>query len=130
MSIYVLKGSIVNVGQIVQQDIFIDNGRIRQAGPGLHGKNAGNVIDAEGKPIAPGMIDDPAHFREPGLTHKGGLTSESWAIAGGIASVLICRMSNHPLLLRTKLKEKFRDTAGITRFSWAPPMTIWTRCDS
>lgn len=113
MSILILNGSIVNEGQITQQDIFIENGRISQVGPGLHAKNAANVIDAEGKLVIPGMIDDQVHFREPGLTHKGGLASESRAaIAGGITSFFDMPNVKPSTITLQRLEEKFQYAAG------------------
>ena len=56
------------------------------------------VIDASGKYLLPGLIDDQVHFREPGLTHKGGILSESAAaIAGGVTSFMTCQMLIHRL---------------------------------
>ena len=72
---------------MVEQDILIEAGRIKEIGNDLQSKNAQEIIDATGKYVMPGMIDDQVHFREPGLSHKGGLASESRAaLAGGITS--------------------------------------------
>ena len=61
------------------------------------------IIDAEGSYLIPGAIDDQVHFREPGLTHKGDIASESRAaVAGGITSLL-----NNPTPFRMPLHKKF-----------------------
>ena len=113
MSILILNGSIVNEGEITQQDVFVENGRISQIGSDLQSKNASQVIDASGKMIMPGMIDDQVHFREPGLSHKGGLTSESRAaLAGGITSFFDMPNVKPPTITLERLEEKFQFAKG------------------
>ena len=87
---YLLKnGTIINEGRIFTSDILIKEDRIEKIG-GFIENNCGAVeIDASGKLIIPGCIDDQVHFREPGLTHKGTIFSESRAaVAGGITSFM------------------------------------------
>lgn len=88
---YLIKSArIVNEGEIMEGDVLIENGRIAKIDTSIGPKN-GNVkiIDAEGKFLLPGIIDDQVHFREPGLTHKGDIHSESRAaVAGGITSYM------------------------------------------
>ena len=88
---YLIKNArIVNEGEIFESDLLIEQGRIAKIDPTIGPKN-GNVIiiDAEGKYLLPGIIDDQVHFREPGLTHKGDIYSESRAaVAGGITSYI------------------------------------------
>jgi dihydroorotase len=80
---------MVNEGQITEADIKIEGQYIRQIGSDLSANKNDTVIDANGKYLLPGMIDDQVHFREPGLTHKGSIASESRsAIAGGITSFM------------------------------------------
>ena len=113
MSILILNGSVVNEGVISQQDILIENGRISQIGKDLQSKNAKQTIDASGKMIMPGMIDDQVHFREPGLSHKGGLTSESRAaVAGGITSFFDMPNVKPPTITLERLEEKFKFAEG------------------
>ncbi|MHC5201905.1 dihydroorotase [Myroides sp. LJL119] len=90
MSNYLIKnGKIVNEGEIYQGDILIQDGKISQIGKDLPQQKGIELIDAQGCYIIPGMIDDQVHFREPGLTHKGDIASESRAaIAGGITSFI------------------------------------------
>ena len=80
---------LVNEACISECDILIENQRIDQLGTDLQNYEAKRVVDAKGKFVIPGMIDDQVHFREPGLTHKGEIATESLAaIAGGITSFM------------------------------------------
>jgi dihydroorotase len=91
MSKILIKNSrLVNEGQIQEADVFIENGRIVKIDRHLSQRdNTTTVIDAEGKFLIPGVIDDQVHFREPGLTHKATIRSESRAaVAGGITSYI------------------------------------------
>ena len=82
------NGTIVNEGRLVAADLLIENGRIQQIGV-VPEDAAATVIDATGKYLLPGVIDGQVHFREPGLTHKGDLYSESKAaVAGGVTSFI------------------------------------------
>ncbi|MEJ2755947.1 MAG: dihydroorotase, partial [Gammaproteobacteria bacterium] len=89
MKILLLNGLVVNEDQERVQDILIENERIARIDSDLSGLKADEVIEAEGCWVLPGMIDDQVHFREPGLTHKGTIASESRAaVAGGITSFM------------------------------------------
>ncbi len=80
--------SIVNEGQITVTDLLIDNGIIQKIGQQDHDLNS-KIIDGTDKYLFPGIIDGQVHFREPGLTHKGDLQSESRAaVAGGTTSFI------------------------------------------
>ena len=89
-SLYIKGGKIVNDGEIIKADIIISDDRIEKiilADDGKAIPENVKVIDATGKFIFPGIIDDQVHFRQPGLTHKGDIYSESKAaIAGGITT--------------------------------------------
>ncbi|CAI8415488.1 MAG: Dihydroorotase [Cryomorphaceae bacterium] len=88
---YLIKNArIVNEGTVFEGDVLIENGRIAKIDNSIGPKNGNvNIIDAEGKFLLPGIIDDQVHFREPGLTHKGDIYSESRAaVAGGITSYM------------------------------------------
>lgn len=79
---------IVNEGKIVEGDILIENDLISKIDSQIS-EEADQIIDASGKYLLPGVIDDQVHFREPGLTHKGDIESESRAaIAGGTTSFI------------------------------------------
>ena len=79
---------IVNEGQTIVTDLLIENGIIQKIGPHTADLNA-KQIDGTGKYLFPGIIDGQVHFREPGLTHKGDLFTESRAaVAGGVTSFI------------------------------------------
>ena len=86
---YILKnGVLVNEGRKTEADILIKNGKIEKIGPSITELGA-KIIDVKGSFILPGCIDDQVHFREPGLTHKASIYSESRAaVAGGITSYM------------------------------------------
>ena len=88
-SILIVNAKIVNEGKIIEGDLFIRNGRIEKIASDLSRQKTDNVIDATGNYLIPGLIDDQVHFREPGLTHKGDIYTESRAaVAGGITSFM------------------------------------------
>ena len=79
---------IVNEGNIIEGDILIENDVISRIDSAIS-VEADRIIDGAGKYLLPGVIDDQVHFREPGLTHKGDIESESRAaIAGGTTSFI------------------------------------------
>ncbi|MBU0654426.1 MAG: dihydroorotase [Gammaproteobacteria bacterium] len=87
-SLLIVNANLVNEGQITNSDVLIRNGRIEAIGNNLSGSGA-VVLDAAGRYLLPGMIDDQVHFREPGMTHKADMASESRAaVAGGITSFM------------------------------------------
>ncbi|GAB2571592.1 dihydroorotase [Spirosoma areae] len=80
---------LVNEGYIVETDVLLENGFIAQIQPGLSDTAINQIIDANGQYLLPGVIDDQVHFREPGLTHKATIQSESRAaVAGGVTSFM------------------------------------------
>ena len=82
------NGTLVNEGKQEAADILIKENHIDRIDTDISAPNA-NVIDLEGNYVLPGIIDDQVHFREPGLTHKGTIATESRAaIAGGITSFM------------------------------------------
>ncbi|WP_116964153.1 dihydroorotase [Fastidiosibacter lacustris] len=87
---YLIKNpTIVNEGKIFVADVLIEDGRITQIKVGIESHQNVKIIDAEGLYLLPGMIDDQVHFREPGLTYKADIESESKAaVAGGITSYM------------------------------------------
>ena len=90
MSCYLIKNpTIVNEGKIFVADVLIQSGKIAQIATALTANPQTEIIDGEGLYLLPGMIDDQVHFREPGLTHKGDIESESKAaVIGGITSYM------------------------------------------
>jgi dihydroorotase len=83
-----VNAKIVNEGTSFASDVLIHQGRIEKIGPQISSSNA-DIIDLNGNYLIPGMIDDQVHFRDPGLTYKGDISSESKAaIAGGVTSIM------------------------------------------
>jgi dihydroorotase len=113
MSKILLKNArIINEGAVVEGDILIEDERINKIGPSLTSENA-KVLDIRGKYVMPGMIDDQVHFREPGLTHKGNIASESRAaLAGGITSFMEQPNTVPQTTTIEKLEEKFAIAAN------------------
>lgn len=88
-SILITNANIVNEGQITRGDLLVVDGLIYITGGNLSGHPADIHIEANGKYLLPGLIDDQVHFREPGLTHKADIETESKAaVAGGITSYM------------------------------------------
>ena len=88
--ILIKNAKIVNEGEIFEGDVLVEGEYIVEIGQNISLKSSSTkVIDAEGNYLLPGVIDDQVHFREPGLTHKGDIASESKAaVAGGITSFI------------------------------------------
>ncbi len=102
--------SIVNEGQINTHDLLIANGRIRETG-NINDPDA-TVIDGTGKHLFPGIIDGQVHFRDPGLTHKANLYTESKAaVAGGVTSFIDMPNTVPNVLSIETLKEKYEIAA-------------------
>lgn len=88
-TILIRNAQLVNEGRVYFADVFIKNGFIEKIDENGIAMAADRVIDATGLHLIPGAIDDQVHFREPGLTHKGDLYTESRAaVAGGVTSYM------------------------------------------
>ena len=99
---------LVNEGQTRDADVLVDGERIAAVGSSIAAPDGAEVIDLAGKYLLPGMIDDQVHFREPGMTHKGDLASESAAAAaGGITSFMDMPNVNPQTTTRAALKDKY-----------------------
>lgn len=109
---------IVNDGAIRQGDVLVEGDRIAEVGNSISVKFADTkVIDADGQYLFPGMIDDQVHFREPGLTHKATIETESKAaVAGGITSFIEMPNTIPQATTIDLLEEKF---ARAAETSWA-----------
>ncbi len=104
---------LVNEGQVVDADVLVEGDRIARVGSGLPLPAGAELIDAAGKYLLPGMIDDQVHFREPGMTHKGDLASESAAaVAGGITSFMDMPNVNPQTTTRAALTDKYAVAEG------------------
>jgi dihydroorotase len=88
--ILIKNARIVNEGAIFEGDLFIEDKFIKEISESISAKSPDvKIFDAEGSFLIPGAIDDQVHFREPGLTHKGTIETESRAaVAGGITSFI------------------------------------------
>lgn len=112
-TILIKNGQLVNRGTIEVADILIKNGHIERIDKQIDVK-ADIAINAEGKYILPGIIDDQVHFREPGLTHKATIGSEARAaVAGGVTSFMEMPNTNPPALTSELLEQKY-DIAART----------------
>jgi len=101
------NAKIVNEGKIYQADVLIENKKIKQISNEILTKT-NHIIDAKGLYLLPGVIDDQVHFREPGLTHKATIYSESKAaVAGGITSFMEMPNTNPQALTQVLLEDKY-----------------------
>ena len=109
-SILIKNGRIINEGNEFLSDIYIEGNKIKEISPTISPKSSDTItIDAEGNYIIPGLIDDQVHFREPGLTNKGEIYTESRAaVAGGITSYLEMPNTIPQTTTQSKLDDKFK----------------------
>lgn len=108
-TILITNAQIVNEGNIQTGDVFIKDGLINQVGSDLSGHKADILIDANGKYLLPGVIDDQVHFREPGLTHKADIYTEAKAaVAGGVTSFMEMPNTVPNTLTQELLEEKYQ----------------------
>jgi dihydroorotase len=118
--ILIKNAQVVNEGKTQALDVLIKDGRIELIGEAISAGLNDKVIDAEGLHLLPGMIDDQVHFREPGLTHKGDIATESAAaVAGGITSFM--EMPNVDPLTVTldELEKKYQRAANRAHANFA-----------
>lgn len=107
-SILIKDATIVNEGRSIAGDMLIKDGRIEAIGSGLSTKSATREIDASGLHLLPGAIDDQVHFREPGLTHKATIGTESRAaVAGGVTSFMEMPNTSPAALTQELLEDKY-----------------------
>ena len=111
-SILIVNANIVNEGKVFQGDVFIKDQFIEKIGKDLQGTQATTVLDAKGNHLFPGAIDDQVHFREPGLTHKATIYTESRAaVAGGVTSYMEMPNTIPPTFTNKLLEEKYQIAA-------------------
>ena len=101
-------GTLINEGERLDQDLYVKNGRIENIGSGLSSVYPNSkTIDLTGRLILPGLIDDQVHFREPGLTHKACIHTESQAaVAGGVTTYFEMPNVSPPTLDSGRIEEK------------------------
>ena len=109
----IVNARLVNEGREFDGDLRIAGGRIEAIGAQLQAREGETVVDAEGRRLMPGMVDDQVHFREPGMEHKADMATESAAaVAGGITSFMDMPNTSPPTLDRAALDDKYRRAAG------------------
>lgn len=109
MKILIKNAQVVNEGKVFQSDVLIENDLIAKISENILEENIDNIINGEGKFLIPGVIDDQVHFREPGLTHKGDIESESKsAIAGGTTSFIEQPNTVPNAVTQELLEEKYK----------------------
>ena len=114
------NAQLVNEGRIYKADVLIENKIIKLIAPEIN-IEAEQIIDAKGLHLLPGVIDDQVHFREPGLTHKANIYTESKAaIAGGITSFMEMPNTNPQALTQELLEDKYKIAAenSIANYSF------------
>lgn len=115
-ALLILNALIVNEGKSFAGSVLIENGFISQVFTGVPAEShfSGDIqkLYAHGKVLIPGVIDDQVHFREPGLTHKADIESESRAaVAGGVTSFMEMPNTFPPALTQELLEQKFQIAA-------------------
>ncbi|USD39162.1 MULTISPECIES: dihydroorotase [Ferrimonas] len=114
------NATLLNEGIRQQSDLLIDAGRIARIAPAIDAPAGADVIDASGKLLIPGMIDDQVHFREPGLTQKGSMATESRAaVAGGITSFMEMPNVNPQTTNIDALEAKYQRAAEVSVANYA-----------
>ncbi len=110
-SLLLRNARLVNRGHIHTADLLIRDGRIAKIAPTVS-DSADRELDVQGRYVLPGIIDDQVHFREPGLTHKATIASESRAaVAGGVTSFMEMPNVNPPSVTQQRLAEKYQTAA-------------------
>lgn len=108
-STLITNAKVVNEGKVFDGDVLIKGSFIEKVGKNISISQPHKVIDANGKLLMPGAIDDQVHFREPGLTHKGTIYTESRAaVAGGVTSFMEMPNTNPPAFTQQLLEEKYQ----------------------
>lgn len=109
----ITNARLINEGTISDADVLVEDDRISRVAGSITAEDGMEVIDAAGKFLMPGMIDDQVHFREPGLTNKGDLATESAAAAaGGITSFMDMPNVNPQTTTREALTDKYAMAAN------------------
>ena len=120
MRLIIKNASVVNEGKIFKSDVLIENQLIKKIGVSID-EQVDKKIDAKGLYLIPGIIDDQVHFREPGLTHKADIYTESKAaVAGGITSFMEMPNTKPQTLTQKLLEEKFKigDKKSLANFTF------------
>lgn len=114
---YLIKGAtIVNENSVFTGDVLVENEIIKEIGSEINPINGVEVINAKGKYLIPGFIDDQVHFREPGLTHKANIATESRAAAAGGITTFIEQPNTIPNATTQELLEDKFDIASKSSY--------------
>ena len=114
-SILIKNGLVINENQEYQADIYVENGFIAEINKNGISRKADKTIDAIGKWVMPGVIDDQVHFREPGLTHKAEIYTEAKAaVAGGTTSFMEMPNTNPQATTQEELAKKYARAAACS----------------
>lgn len=115
MTTLIVNAQVVNENKVQDLDVVIENGHIQRIGKDLQYVAADRVIDAKGLFLMPGVIDDQVHFREPGLTHKANIYTESKAaVAGGVTSFMEMPNTVPNTLTQQLLEDKYQIGANTS----------------
>lgn len=119
-TILIKEATVVNEGRSYPADVLIRKGHIEAIGSSLSAHGGAREIIATGLHLLPGAIDDQVHFREPGLTHKANIASESRAaVAGGITSFMEMPNTAPPTLTQELLEEKYQIAAASSAANYS-----------
>ena len=106
--ILIKNARLVNEGEVTPGDLLLRQGRIERCGGEISAHENMQIVDAGECYLLPGMVDDQVHFRQPGLTHKGDIGSESRAaVAGGITSFMEMPNTQPPTVTLAALEDKY-----------------------
>src|SRR3546814_11398717 len=112
----IVNARLVNEGREFEADLRISRGRIDAIGSGLSAREGETVVDAGGRRLLPGMIDDQVHLREPGMEYKADMATESTAAAAGGVNIFKDTPNNSPPTQSADhLEHKHRLAARRTR---------------
>ena len=120
MKLLIKNAKIVNEGSVFESDVLVENKLIKKISNSIN-EEYDKIIDAKGLHLLPGIIDDQVHFREPGLTHKANIYTESKAaVAGGITSFMEMPNTKPQTLTQKLLEEKFKigDKKSLANFTF------------
>ena len=113
------QANVVNEGKVTEADVLVEGGVIQAVGRDLVAEGA-HVVPAKGKWLMPGAIDDQVHFREPGLTHKAEIATESAAAAaGGITSFMEMPNTVPQALTQQLLADKYERAAEVSAVNYS-----------
>ena len=118
-SLLIKHAQVVNEGEVFVADVFVKDGRIHAIGSELN-HLADQTLDARGLHLLPGVIDDQVHFREPGLTHKAEIATESRAaVAGGVTTYMEMPNTVPQTLTQELLAQKYQRAAAVSAANYS-----------